>query len=210
VLISHNPKNRGRKLPKPRKFVASTLHSYYGLDDRLLTRHHEAVRGDMVPTCSECQHLLRVYVTADDPPMYWCNNPATKEFCPPTGYVRREAPFCKLFTPIEHVREHGAGKPAGIPADDKPREKRALETRMVVGFCLLMTLSTLIPTLLHEGERAVIAFSDFVRTCKGAVELALGSPSPAKAIRARSENRSADTRSDPPSSKREATIVPKR
>jgi len=58
----------------------------------------------MVPTCSDCQHLVRVYVTAGDPPLHWCNNPDTKEFVPPIGCVREDAPCCGLFMPIERLQ----------------------------------------------------------------------------------------------------------
>ena len=163
----------------------------------------------MLPTCSDCQHLLRVYVTTGDPPLYWCNNPATKEFHPPIGRVRRDAPYCNLFAPVELVREDSlAGTSARASAGHKPREKKSLETRMVVGFCLLMTVSALIPTLVHDGERAVIALSDFVQTCKGAVEIALGRQSPAKAFGTQRDNSSEDVRSIPPARKHDATAVP--
>lgn len=124
----------------------------------------------MVPTCSECQHLLQVYVTADDPPLHWCNNPDTKEFEHPIGCVRPDAAGCNLFVPLVRLQSASFGIPAAPHAETKPTEKKTLEGRLVVGFCLLMMILALIPALMHDGERAVIAMSHFVQTCERAVD----------------------------------------
>jgi len=124
----------------------------------------------MVPTCSECQHLVQVYVTADDPPLHWCNNPDTKEFVPPIGCVRPDAACCDLFVRLESIQSTSSTTPAAPQEGTKLAEKRTLEARLVVGFCLLMMILALIPALMHDGERAVIAVSHFVQTCERAID----------------------------------------
>jgi hypothetical protein len=163
----------------------------------------------MVPICSECQHLVEVFVTAGDPPLYWCNNPETKELLPPIGCVRRNAPGCNLFAPIEDVRAAAKAKPTAAPVQSRVVEQKTVEAKVVVRFCLLMTLLTLIPVLLHEGERAVIALSDFARTCRGGIEVAIGPRPSVDSARPKTNSRPAESRPESPTSSYSAAIESK-
>ena len=120
-------------------------------------------------TCFDCKFMVQIYVKPEDPPLSWCNCPSTKDLKPPIGYVRRDAPQCKYFARMNDVRKFDAT--VHITEEAKPDTTRICENKIVIMFCFLMTLLTLLTVLFHQGEQVVTAFGQFLERSGDVVQI---------------------------------------
>jgi hypothetical protein len=100
-----------------------------------------------------------VYGSANDPPFAFCANPITKDYRPPIGFVKLEAPSCPEF------------QTRTFPEQDREVSPSLRhEARWVARAITFITLLTLISIVLAKAGDFVEQLAGFAVKCRSAAE----------------------------------------